>query len=119
MAELEPTEVVTGKVVEPSLPDRAVAFFVALSDDEVDKDWSDFGKAAMVVLPAVVALVATKGRAKGSLKSLIAPGIALGKLVHDVNRQVKPEHLAKAHDYVEQAKTSIAHLATRRPGRAK
>lgn len=103
-----PEEPIDGKIVEHDLTDRAVAFFVALSDPRVDKDWSEFGKTLAVVVPSVIAIAATRGRAKGGLRNLIGPGIALGKLVKDVNGQITPEHLTKAHNYVEQAKTTAA-----------
>lgn len=103
-----PEEPLDGKVVEHDLADRTVAFFVALSDPKVDKDWSELGKTLMVVVPAVIAVAATRGKAKGGLRNLIGPGIALGKLVKDVNGQITPEHLNKAHNYVQQAKTTAA-----------
>jgi hypothetical protein len=103
-----PEEPLNGKIVEHDLADRTVAFFVALSDPKVDKDWSELGKTLAVVVPAVIAVAATRGKAKGGLRNLIGPGIALGKLVKDVNGQITPEHLNKAHNYVEQAKTTAA-----------
>jgi hypothetical protein len=103
-----PEEPLNGKIVEHDLADRTVAFFVALSDPKVDKDWSELGKTLAVVVPAVIAVAATRGRATGGIRNLIGPGIALGKLVKDVNGQVTPEHLQKAHNYVEQAKTTAA-----------
>jgi hypothetical protein len=94
-----------------NIADRTVAFFVALNDDAVNKNWDDFTKAAFVVVPAIAAVALTKGKSgKKSLKQLIAPGIALGKLVHDVNQQVTPEHLAKAHEIVE--RTTASALST-------
>jgi hypothetical protein len=108
MRELEPTITQTGTVVEHDLADKTVAFFVALSDPKVDKDWSELGKTMAVVIPAVIAVTATRGKSKGSLRGLIAPGIALAKLVKDVSGQITPEHLNKAHTYVEQAKTTAA-----------
>jgi hypothetical protein len=101
-------EPIDGKIVGHDIADRTVAFFVALSDPKVDKDWSELGKTLMVVVPAVIAVAATRGKAKGGLRNLIGPGIALGKLVKDVNGQITPEHLNKAHNYVEQAKTTAA-----------
>ena len=53
--------VLTGTVIngtDAPLIDKAVAFFVALGDDKVDKSWEDVGKAALIVLPAVAALAA-------------------------------------------------------------
>jgi hypothetical protein len=112
MSEVNPStnleEPLNGKIVEHDLADRTVAFFVALSDPKVDKDWSELGKTLAVVVPAVIAVAATRGRATGGLRNLIGPGIALGKLVKDVNGQITPEHLQKAHNYVEQAKTTAA-----------
>lgn len=108
MNELTESNLVNGKVFEPDIADRTVAFFVALSDPKVDKDWAELGKTLAVVVPAVIAVTATRGKSKGSLRSLIAPGIALAKLVKDVSGQVTPEHLNKAHAYVEQAKTTAA-----------
>jgi len=106
-----PSEVIVGTVVNgPDAPliDKAVAFFVALNDDKVDKGWEEVGKAALVVLPAVAALAATKGRSKfGNVRNLLGPAVALGKLVHDVNQQVTPAHVAQAHEIVETAKTRL------------
>jgi hypothetical protein len=91
--------------------ESTVAFFVALTDDEVDKNWEDLGKAAIVVAPALFAFVATKGRSKkASVRSLIAPAVAMGKIIHDVNQQVTPAHRAQAHLFIEQTKSQAAHL---------
>jgi hypothetical protein len=107
-------DIVTGTVINgPDAPlvDKAVAFFVALNDDKVDKGWDEVGKAALVLLPALAALAATKGRSKiGNVKNLVAPAIALGKLVHDVNQQVTPTHIAQAHEIVETAKVRFETL---------
>lgn len=97
-----------GKIVNYDFADRAVAFFVALSDPKVDKDWSELGKTVAVVAPAVLTVVATRGKAKGALRSLIVPGIALGKLVKDVNGQITEAHLQKAQRYVASAKNTAA-----------
>ena len=106
--------VLTGTVIngtDAPLIDKAVAFFVAIGDDKVDKSWEDVGKAALIVLPAVAALAATKGRSKfGNIKNLIGPAVALGKLVHDVNQQVTPTHVAQAHEIVETAKVRLEHF---------
>lgn len=108
------SEVVVGTVINgPDAPllDKAVAFFVALGDDKVDKGWQEVGAAAIVVLPAVAALATTKGRMRiGNVKNLIGPAIALGKLVHEVNQQVTPTHIAQAHEIVESAKVRLDNL---------
>ena len=108
------SDVVVGTVIngpDASLIDKAVAFFVALGDDKVDKGWQEVGAAAFVVLPAVAALATTKGRMRVStLKNLIGPAVALGKLVHEVNQQVTPTHIAQAHDIVEDAKVRLDNL---------
>ena len=107
-----------GKIVSYDAADRAVAFFVALSDPRVDKDWSELGKTVAVVAPAVLTVIATRGKAKGALRSLIVPGIALGKLVKDVNGQITDEHLKKAHRYVESAKATATVTAASVKARA-
>jgi len=87
----QPLEGVVTNGTDAPLIDKAVAFFVALGDDEVDKSWSDLGETMMMVAPAVLALVATKKvKGKRGLKALIAPGIALGRLVTDVQPSGDP-----------------------------
>ncbi len=122
-AEILEGTVLEGKLINgPDAPlvDKAVAFFVALNDDKVDKGWDEVGKAALVLLPAIAALAATKGRSKfGNVKNLIAPAVALGKLVHDVNQQVTPTHIAQAHEIVETAKVRLDNLRSNVDSRLK
>lgn len=101
---------IDGEIVTHGVADRTVAFFIALGDPAVDKNWADLGKTMLVVAPAVAALIATRGKRKKSIRGLIAPGIALGKLVAEVNKQVTPAHLNRAHDYVNQAKVHVTDL---------
>ena len=56
MDELNSSPPLDGTIVEPSVVDRTVAFFVALNDDTVNKSWSDFGKAALALGPVVFLL---------------------------------------------------------------
>lgn len=108
------SDVAVGTVINgPDAPliDKAVAFFVALGDDKVNKGWQEVGAAAIVVLPAVAALATTKGRMRiSTVKNLIGPAVALGKLVHEVNQQVTPAHVAQAHEIVEGAKVRLETL---------
>ena len=86
---------------------RPVAFLVALSDSKVKKDWVTLSKSVMVVVPGVFAL--TRGRiGKSSIAGLIAPGIALGKIVKEVNEQVTPEHVNQADFLIEDTKIKIS-----------
>jgi|GEM_PF-4483382 hypothetical protein len=90
-----------------SLLRRPVAFLVALSDSKVKKDWVTLSKSVMVVVPGVFAL--TRGRlGKSSIAGLIAPGIALGKIVKEVNEQVTPEHVNRADFLIEDTKTKLS-----------
>ena len=100
------TEPIDGVIVEPTLAERGVAFFVALADEDVDKDWKEIGQTLMIVAPAVVAFAVSKRGKFSRVRELVAPGIALGKLVVDVNRQVTPEHLDQAHVIVKRAKVN-------------
>lgn len=110
-AHLNPTTpVVEGTVIQPSTADRVVAFFIALGDTKVSKDWSQIGKTVLAITPALVAIAAKKGGAFRRVRDLIAPGVALGKLVVDVNRQVTPTHLHQAHASVERSKRTLAAL---------
>ena len=89
------------------ISEKFVAFFVALADDKVKKDWSELTKTSLVVVPTVAKLAITKGAGtskKTAIKSLIAPGLVLAKMAKDVNAQVTPAHLEKAHVIVEDAK---------------
>ena len=121
MSSMEP-QAVDGQVVEYGVAERTVAFFIALGDEKVDKDWAEIGKTMLIVAPAVVTLVATRGKKFRKVRELIAPGIALGKLVKDVSAQITPEHLAKADRVVAEAKVSAntlvaqARQRTRRAG---
>lgn len=90
-----------------SLLRRPVAFVVALSDSKVKKDWVTLSKSVMVVVPGVFAL--TRGRiGKSSIAGLIAPGIALGKIVKEVNEQVTPEHVNRADFLIEDTKIKLS-----------
>ena len=90
-----------------SLLRRPVAFLVALSDSKVKKDWVTLSKSVMVVVPGVFAL--TRGRlGKSSIAGLIAPGIALGKIVKEVNEQVTPEHVNRADFLIEDTKIKLS-----------
>ena len=90
-----------------SLLRRPVAFLVALSDSKVKKDWVTLSRSVMVVVPGVFAL--TRGRiGKSSIAGLIAPGIALGKIVKEVNEQVTPEHVNRADFLIEDTKTKLS-----------
>lgn len=112
LPELAPAaEPLDGLIVEPTLAERGVAFFVALADEEVDKDWKEIGQTLMVVVPAVVAFSVSKRGKFSRLRELVAPGIALGKLAVDVNRQVTPEHLDRAHVIVHTAKHNARRAA--------
>lgn len=95
----------------PPISEKVVAFFVALSDSNVKKDWSELSKTAVVVVPTVAKLVVTKGAAtskKSAIKSLIAPGLVLAKIAREVNSQVSPAHLEKAHVIVEDTKQKVS-----------
>ncbi len=48
-------------MTNPPITEKTVAFFVALTDDNVKKDWSELSKASFVVVPTVVKLAVTKG----------------------------------------------------------
>ncbi|MFZ9308948.1 MAG: hypothetical protein ACO24W_01970 [Candidatus Nanopelagicales bacterium] len=90
-----------------SLFRRPVAFLVALSDSKVKKDWVTLSKSVMVVVPGVFAL--SRGRiGKSSIAGLIAPGIALGKIVKEVNNQVTPEHENRADFLIEDTKIKVS-----------
>ncbi|MEN9922889.1 MAG: hypothetical protein RIS09_403 [Actinomycetota bacterium] len=90
-----------------SLFRRPVAFLVALTDSKVKKDWVTLSKSVMVVVPGVIAL--SRGRVgKRSIAGLIAPGIALGKIVKEVNEQVTPEHEERADFLIEDTKTKLS-----------
>ena len=90
-----------------SLLRRPVAFLVALSDSKVKKDWVTLSKSVMVVVPGVFAL--TRGRlGKSSIAGLIAPGIALGKIVKEVNEQVTAEHVNRADFLIEDTKIKLS-----------
>lgn len=102
---------IDGIVVEPTLAERGVAFFVALADDEVDKDWKEIGQTLMLVAPAVVAFSVSKRGKISRVRELVAPGIALGRLIVGVNRQVGPQHLDRAHKIVERARTNAELMA--------
>lgn len=111
MNEITPGQpVIEGTIVDPTAAERTVAFFLALSDEKVSKDWSAIGKTMMALTPAVVALAASKGRRFRKVGEIIAPGIALGKLVVEVNRQVNNEHLDQARVVVDEAKTRLGRL---------
>ncbi len=101
-------------MTNPPIAEKTVAFFVALTDDNVKKDWSELSKASFVVVPTVVKLAVTKGAGtskKSAIRSLIAPGIVLAKIAREVNAQVTPAHLEKAHVIVEDAKQKAAGLS--------
>jgi hypothetical protein len=90
-----------------SIMRRPIAFLVALTDSKVKKDWITLSKSVMVVVPGVLAL--SRGRiGKGSIAGLIAPGIALGKIVKEVNEQVTPEHINRADFLIEDTKTKLS-----------
>ncbi|MEY2672134.1 MAG: hypothetical protein RLZZ508_11 [Actinomycetota bacterium] len=98
-------------MTNPPITEKTVAFFVALTDDNVKKDWSELSKASFVVVPTVVRLAVTKGAGtskRNALRSLIAPGIVLAKIAREVNSQVTPAHLEKAHVIVEDLKQKSA-----------
>lgn len=101
-------------MTNPPLTEKTVAFFVALSDDNVKKDWSELTKASVVVVPTVVKLAVTKGAGtskRTALRSLIAPGLVLAKIAREVNAQVTPAHLERAHVIIEDAKQKAAGLS--------
>ena len=118
MSELDQSPI-EGTVVEHGVAERTVAFFIALGDEKVDKDWAEIGKTMLLVTPAVVALVATRGKKFRKVRELIAPGIALGKLVKDVSAQITPEHLAKADKVVAEAKVSANTLVSQARARTR
>lgn len=99
------------------ISEKFVAFFVALGDKNVHKDWSELSKASLVVVPTVAKLAITKGAGtskRTAIKSLIAPGLVLAKIAKEVNSQVTPAHLEQAHVIVEDAKqkaTAARHQA--------
>lgn len=98
-------------MTNPPISEKVVAFFVALTDEKVNKDWSELSKASLVVVPTVAKLMVTKGAGtskKTALRSLVAPGLVLAKIVKEVNSQVTPSHLEKAHVIVEDAKQKAA-----------
>jgi hypothetical protein len=101
-------------MTNPPLTEKTVAFFVALTDDNVKKDWSELTKASVVVVPTVVKLAVTKGAGtskRTALRSLIAPGLVLAKIAREVNAQVTPAHLERAHVILEDAKQKAAGLS--------
>lgn len=101
-------------MTNPPITEKTVAFFVALNDNSVNKDWSELSKASLVVVPTVVKLAVTKGRGgnkKSALRSLVAPGIALAKIAREVNSQVTPAHLEKAHVIVQDARLKAANMS--------
>jgi hypothetical protein len=58
-------------------------------------------------------LAVTKGKGgskKTALRSLVAPGIALAKIAREVNSQVTPAHLEKAHVIVQDARQKAASM---------
>lgn len=86
---------------------RPIAFLVALTDSKVKKDWITLSKSVIVVVPGVLAV--SRGRiGKGSIAGLIAPGIALGKIVKEVNEQVTPEHIDRADFLIEDTKSKLS-----------
>lgn len=101
------------------ISEKTVAFFVALSDDKVNKDWSELTKAGLVVVPTVLKLAVTKGAGtskRTALRSLIAPGIVLAKIAREVNSQVTPAHLERAHVIVEDLKQKAEELQNQAVG---
>lgn len=101
------------------ITEKTVAFFVALADDKVNKDWSELSKAGLVVVPTVIKLAVTKGAGtskRTALKSLIAPGVVLAKIAREVNSQVTPAHLERAHVIVEDLKQKAEDLQTQAAG---
>lgn len=101
------------------ISEKTVAFFVALSDDKVNKDWSELTKAGLVVVPTVLKLAVTKGTGtskRTALRSLIAPGIVLAKIAREVNSQVTPAHLERAHVIVEDLKQKAEELQNQAVG---
>jgi hypothetical protein len=89
-----------------SLLRRPVAFLVALTDSKVKKDWVTLSKSVIVVVPGIFAL--SRGRVgKSSIAGLIAPGIALGKIVKEVNEQVTPHHIERADFLIEDTKLKL------------
>ena len=101
------------------ISEKTVAFFVALSDDKVNKDWSELTKAGFVVVPTVLKLAVTKGAGtskRTALRSLIAPGIVLAKIAREVNSQVTPAHLERAHVIVEDLKQKAEELQNQAVG---
>jgi hypothetical protein len=101
-------------MTNPPITEKTVAFFVALTDNQVNKDWSELSKASFVVVPTVLKLVVTKGAGtskRTALRSLVAPGLVLAKIAREVNSQVTPIHLEKAHVIVEDLKQKSANAS--------